>query len=140
MFFVCSGVRWAANPTVQGFLEEDVKFFEGLEHNKEVALPDKVKSSLSNHFETLIRDYKAPNFFQLTVLHPYHSYLWMRPNGGFDNTCSYGFADTQVAMSTSFLYGTIPFMKSMERMTNPCCQDKDFAKVMKGKHVEWDPD
>ena len=43
-------------------------------------------------------------------------------------------------MSTSFLYGTIPFMKAMERMTNPCFQDKDFAKVMKGKHVEQDPD
>jgi hypothetical protein len=43
-------------------------------------------------------------------------------------------------MSTSFLYGTIPFMKAMERMTNPCFQDKDFAKVMKGKHIEGDPD
>jgi hypothetical protein len=43
-------------------------------------------------------------------------------------------------MSISFLYGTIPFMKPMERMTNPCFQDKDFAKVMKGKHVEGDPD
>ena len=43
-------------------------------------------------------------------------------------------------MSTFFLYGTIPFMKAMERMTNPCFQDKDFAKVMKGKHVEQDPD
>ena len=43
-------------------------------------------------------------------------------------------------MSTSFLYGTIPFMKAMERMTNPCFQDKDIAKVMKGKHVEQDPD
>ena len=43
-------------------------------------------------------------------------------------------------MSTSFLYGTIPFMKATERMTNPCFQDKDFAKVMKCKHVEWDPD
>ncbi len=133
-------VQWVANPTVQGFLEEDVKFFEGPEHNMEVALPDKVKSSLSNHFESLKREYEAPNFFQLTVLHPYHSYLRIRPNGGFDNTCSYGFADTQVAMSTSFLYGTIPFMKAMERMTNPCFQDKDFAKVMKGKHVEQDPD
>ena len=31
-------------------------------------------------------------------------------------------------------------MKAMERMTNPCFQDKDFAKVMKGKHVKQDPD
>ena len=31
-------------------------------------------------------------------------------------------------------------MKAMERMTNPCFQDKNFAKVMKGKHVEQDPD
>ncbi len=31
-------------------------------------------------------------------------------------------------------------MKAMERMTNPCFQDKDFANVMKGKHVEQDPD
>ena len=43
-------------------------------------------------------------------------------------------------MSISFLYSTIPFMKAMERMTNPCFQDKNFAKVMKGKHVEQDPD
>ena len=43
-------------------------------------------------------------------------------------------------MSTSFLYGTIPFMKAMEKMTNPCFQDKDFAKVMKGKHMKQDPD
>lgn len=133
-------IQWVANPTVQGFLEEDVKFFEGLGHNMQVALPDKVKSSLSNHFETLKQEYEAPNFFQLTVLHPYHAYLRIRPNGGFDNTCSYGFAETQVAMSISFLYGTIPFMKAMERMTNPCFQDKNFAKVMKGKHVEQDPD
>ena len=64
-----------------------MKFFECLEHNMEVALPDKVKSSLSNHFESLKREYEAPNFFQLTVLHPYHSYLRIRPNGGFDNAC-----------------------------------------------------
>ena len=31
-------------------------------------------------------------------------------------------------------------MKAMERMTNPSFQDKNFAKVMKGKHVEQDPD
>ena len=43
-------------------------------------------------------------------------------------------------MSTSFLYGTVIFMKAMERMTNPCFQDKNFAKVMKDKHVEQDPD
>jgi hypothetical protein len=43
-------------------------------------------------------------------------------------------------MSAFFLYGTIPFMRAMERMTNPCFQDKDFAKIMKGKHVEGDPD
>ena len=46
----------------------------------------------------------------------------------------------QVAMSTAFLYGTIPFMKTMERTTNPYFQDTDFAKVMKGKHVRQDSD
>ena len=46
-----------------------------------------------------------------------------------------GFADTQNAVSTDFLYDTIPFMKTMERMTNPCFPEKPFAKVMKYKQV-----
>ncbi len=28
----------------------------------------------------------------------------------------------------------------MERMTNPCFEDNQFAKVMKGQHVTHDPD
>ena len=34
-----------------------------------------------------------------------------------------------------YVNDTIPFMKTVERMTNPCFQDTDFATVMKGKHV-----
>jgi hypothetical protein len=52
-----------------------VKFFEGLEQNTEVALPENVKMNLHNHFESLKQEYEAPDFFQVTVLHPYHSYL-----------------------------------------------------------------
>ncbi len=43
-------------------------------------------------------------------------------------------------MSTAFLFGTIPFMKTVERMTNPYFQDTEFAKVMKGNYVRQDPD
>ena len=55
-------VQWVANPTVQRFLEDDVKFFDGLEHNMEVELPDKVKSSLSNHFESFNMNTRHPPF------------------------------------------------------------------------------
>ncbi len=40
-----------------------------------------------------------------------------------------------MVISTAFVYETIPFMKTMERMTNPCFQDTEFATVVKGKHV-----
>ena len=45
-----------------------------------------------------------------------------------------------MTISTAFVYDTIPFMRTMERMTNPCIQDTEFATVMKGKHVmnAWD--
>jgi hypothetical protein len=38
------------------------------------------------------------------------------------------------------VYETIPFVKTLERMTNPCFQDTNFAAVIKGKHVlnDWD--
>ena len=50
------------------------------------------------------------------------------------------FTDTQNAICTVFLYDTIPNMKTMERITNPCFQDTPFATVMKGKHVLNEPD
>ena len=40
-----------------------------------------------------------------------------------------------MAISTAFVYDTIPYMKTLERMTNPCFQGTDFATVMRGKHV-----
>jgi hypothetical protein len=52
-----------------------------------------------------------------------------------DNTCSFGFADTQMAISTAFVFDTIPYMKTVERVTNPCFQNTDFTTLMKGKHV-----
>ena len=42
---------------------------------------------------------------------------------------------TQNVTSTAFVYDTIPFMMTVERMTNPCFQDTEFATIMKGKHV-----
>ena len=49
-----------------------------------------------------------------------------------------GFSNTQNAISTAFVYDTIPFMKTMDRMTNPCFQEKEFSKVMKHKQVAKD--
>jgi hypothetical protein len=45
-----------------------------------------------------------------------------------------------MAISTAFVYDTIPFMKTVEKVTNPCFQDTEFATVMKGKYVmnAWD--
>ncbi len=86
------------------------------------------------------QEYEAPNSFRFTILHPYLSYLRLLTDDDNDNYCSFGFADTQVAISTAFLYGTIPFMKTIERRTNPYFQDIDFANVLKGKHVRQDPD
>jgi hypothetical protein len=56
------------------------------------------------------------------------------------NNCSFGFAATQNAITTAFLYDTIPFMNTMERMMNPCFQNTEFASVMKGKDVMNDSD
>ena len=56
------------------------------------------------------QEYEAPNSFWFNILHPYLSYLWLLTDEDNDNYCSFGFADTQVAISTAFLYGTIPFM------------------------------
>ena len=40
-----------------------------------------------------------------------------------------------MAISTALLFDTVPYMKTVERMTNPCFQNTEFASVMKGKHV-----
>ena len=60
--------------------------------------------------------------------------------GNNDNHCSFGFANTQNAIATAFEYDTIPYMKTIERMTNQCFQETSFATVMKGKHVLNGPD
>ena len=93
-----------------------------------------MKKKLKTHFAYLEKEYEKPKSFQLTLLHPYLSYLQVT-NDDNDNTCSFGFADTQMAISTAFLFDTIPYMKTVERMTNPCFLNTEFAKLMKGKHV-----
>ena len=55
-------VQRVANPTVQGFLEEDVKFFEGLEHSMEVALPDKVTIACPIILSPLNENTRHPTF------------------------------------------------------------------------------
>jgi hypothetical protein len=40
-----------------------------------------------------------------------------------------------MAISTAFVFDMISYMKTVERMTNPCFQNTDFATLMKGKHV-----
>ncbi len=92
-----------------------------------MALPDKVKNKFKTHFTSLNKEYEKPNSFQLTLLQPYLSYLQLTVDNNVNN-CSFGFADTQMAISTAFVYDTIPFMKTVERMTNPCFQDTDFPK------------
>ena len=114
------------------YLEEDFNFFDGLEHNVKKSIPLKIKKNLKNHFKSLDEEYGEPRSFQLNVLHPYLSYL-ASPVDDNDNQSSFGFADTQFAISHAFLYDTIPFMKTMERMTNPYFQDAQFASIMKSK-------
>ena len=41
-------VQWVASEEVQSYLEEDLAFFDGLQHNIEKELPDKVKKNSSN--------------------------------------------------------------------------------------------
>ena len=79
-----------------------------------------------------------PSSFQLTLLHPYLACIKSKVEDN-DNNCLFGFADTQYAISTAFVYDTIPYMKTIERMTNPCFQEAPFASVMKGKHVLNEP-
>jgi hypothetical protein len=125
-------VHWIADETVKHYLEEDFNFFDGLEHNVKKSIPLKIKKNLKNHFKSLDEEYGEPRSFQLNVLHPYLSYL-ESPLNDNDNQSSFGFADTQFAISNAFLYDTIPFMKTMERMTNPYFQDAQFASVMRSK-------
>jgi hypothetical protein len=132
-------VQWVAGEDVKAYLEEDLEFFEGLEHNVRTQLPGKVKKALKHHFMSLEEKYEMPSSFQLTLLHPYLAYIQSNVEDN-DNNCLFGFADTQNAICTAFLYDTIPYMKTIERMTNPCFQDTPFASVMKGKHVLNEPD
>ena len=132
-------VQWVTSEEVQSYLEEDSEFFDGLEHNIEKELPDKVKKKLKQHFMMLEEKYEMPSSFQLTLLHPFLAYLQLNV-GDNDNHCSFGFADTQNAIATAFVYDSIPYMKTIERVTNPCFQETSFATVMKGKHVLNQPD
>jgi hypothetical protein len=70
----------------------------------------------------------------LTILHSYLSHLQL-PVDNNDNKSLFGFADTHFAISTAFLYDTILFMNTLERMTNPHFQDTEFAFIMTGKDV-----
>jgi hypothetical protein len=105
-------VQWVACKEVQAYLEDDFQFFKALDHNVDMTLPDKVKK-LKTHFTSSEKEYKRPTSFQLTLLQPYLSYLQLPVNHN-DNNCSFGFADTQMAISTAFVYDTIPFMKTVE--------------------------
>ena len=127
-------VQWVACEEVQAYLEEDLEFFGALEHNVEKELPAKMMKKLKTHFTYLEKEYEKPKSFQLALLQPYLSYLQLTADNN-DNSCSFGFADTQMAISTAFVFDTIPYMKTVERMTNPCFQNTDFATLMKGKHV-----
>ena len=63
--------------------------------------------------------YEMPSSFQLTLLHPFLAYLQLNV-GDNDNHCSFGFADTQNAIATAFVYDSIPYMKTIERTMNAC--------------------
>ncbi len=106
-------VQWVACEEVQAYLEEDLEFFGALEHNVEKELPAKMMKKLKTHFTYLKKEYEKPTSFQLTLLQPYLSYLQLTVNN-----------NTQMAISMAFVI--------LERMTNPCFQDTEFATVMKG--------
>ena len=127
-------VQWAACEEVQAYLDEDLEFFGAFEQKVEKELPIKMKKKLKTHFASLEKEYEKPKSFQLTLLQPYLSYLHLTADNN-DNNCLFGFADTQMAISTAFMFVTIPYIKTVEIMTYPCFQDTDFATVMKGKHV-----
>lgn len=116
-----------ASETDQSYLEEDLEFFDGLEHNVESKLPVKVKQKLKSHFKSLKKEYETPTL-QLTLLHPYLSYLGSPDGNTQNNNCLLGFADTQSAVSTAFVYDTIPFIKTLDRMTNPCFMTMNVPK------------
>jgi hypothetical protein len=130
-------VQCVADEVIVLYLSEDVNFFQNLGHNKETKLPSTVQQNLKSYFKALENKYEKPSFFQLTVLHPYVAELELYVNGHLRSQ-PMGFADTKNFVTTAFVYDTIPFMKTMERMTNPCFQEKPFAKVMKHKHVAND--
>jgi hypothetical protein len=94
----------------------------------------KVKQKLKTHFKSLEKEYEKATSFQLSLLQPYLSYLQLSVDNN-DNNCLFGFGDSQNAFSAAVVHDTIPFMKTAERMTNPCFHDTEFAIVMKGKHV-----
>ena len=88
---------------------------------------------------SLEEKYDMPMSFQLTLLHLYLAFLKSNIEDN-DSNCLFGFADMQNAISTAFVYNTIPYMKTIERMTNPRFQKTPFASVMNGKHVLNEPD
>jgi hypothetical protein len=79
-------VQWVASEDVQSYLEEDLQFFEGLEHGVERKLPDKVKKELKHNFMSLEERYEMPTSSQLTLLHPYLAYLKSKVTEN-DNNC-----------------------------------------------------
>ena len=60
----------------------------------------KIKKKLKTHFTYLEKEYEKPISFQLTLLQPYLSYLQLTADDN-DNNCSFGFADTQMAISAA---------------------------------------
>ncbi len=79
-------VQWVAGEDVKSYLEEDLEFFEGLEHNVRTELPVKVKKALKYHFMSLEEKYEMPSSFQLTLLHPYLAYIQSNVKDN-DNNC-----------------------------------------------------
>ena len=107
---VCSElVQWVSCERVQAYLDDDFQFFGTLEHNVDMTLPDKVKK-LKSHFTSLEKEYERPTSFHLTLLQPYLSELQLPVNNN-DNNCSFGCANTQMAISTAVVYDTIPFTR-----------------------------
>ena len=117
-----------ASEADQSYLEEDLEFFHGLEHNVESKLPVKVKQKLKSHFKSLEKEYETPTSFQLTLHHPNLSYLGSPDGNTQNNNCLLGFADTQSAVSTAFVYDIIPFIKTLDRMPNPCFMTMNVPK------------
>ena len=60
-------VHWVTSATVQAYLDKDIDFFDGLEHNIEQPLPAKVKKHSRVTLSHCNKNMRYPTLFGLAV-------------------------------------------------------------------------